>query len=276
MPNVYGFVTDLQNDASSSVSANAAAHLRNLIAATAEVDDRTLRSFAARLVTQVFDVPAPNRANNFGTRLWLPFDIASITTLKEKTAEPLTFGTTLTENTNFIAYREDGDANKTMVYLDRLDGGSWPSGPGTLQFIGYRGYSYEVEDTGQTVQNASEISASDTSLLVTSSAGLCAGQMLKIDSEQCYISAIPDATHATIERAQNGTVAATHANGTAIYRRRYPREIETATVIRAMDLFQGKRTGFQGAQGGEDVGFGSNLAYRQFVGLLGPWKRTVV
>lgn len=272
MPNVYARLPDLQNDSNATATANAAALLRNLIAASAEVEDRALRQFSARLVTAYLDVPAPNRANNFGQRLWLPFDVASITTLKEKTADPLTYGTTLTENTHFLTYREDGDSNRPMVYLDRLDGGTWSEGANKLQLVGYRGYSYEVDDTGLVVAD-NPLTNSATSLTVSASATLAAGMMLKIESEQCYISAIPDSTHATIERAQNGTTAVQHAQNVAISVRRYPREIEEATKLRAIDYFIAKRNGSQGVSGGEDAGFSSSSVYRQFVGLLGPMRR---
>lgn len=271
--NAYARTPDIQADGGVASTSNAAIHLRNSIAASREIDDRTLRHYFAYLGTRYIDVPEYNRANQFGRLLWLPFDIVSITSLKELTADPLTYGTTLVEGTDFLAYTgPNALANEPMIRLDGLNGQTFTPGPHSLQVTGVFGYSYETEDTGQTVQNATSIADNGTSLQVTSSASLYAGEIFKIDSEQVLATAIADATHVTIERAKNGTTAAAHLNGATIYRRRYPREIEEAARMRAMDFFIAKRTGLQG-QSGEDSGFSSPGVYRQFSSLIAPFKR---
>lgn len=273
MPDVYARVPDTKAaGAANRTSDNDATWLRHLIAASAEIDSRTWRSFGARLSTWYIDVPRACPENEWGVRLYLPWDIASITTLKPKSGSGLTFGTALAANTDYLAVREDGDSNKPILYLDKLSG-SWTPGLQSLELVGYRGYSYETEDTGQTVQNDTQIVADGTSLTVISTSDIAAGEMLKIEDEQVYVSAVQNATTLTIVRAQNGTTAAAHANATAIYRRRYPREIEQAARLRAIDFYRGAPGGFAGAVGGDDAGFSSPSTYRQFMGLVGPYKR---
>ena len=65
--------------------------------------------------------------------------------------------------------------------------------------------------------NENPFSDTDTTLTVTSSAALEVLQYIRIDSEYLLITAIVSATSITVERAVNGTTAASHATGTAIY-----------------------------------------------------------
>lgn len=272
MPNVYCRIPDAKAASSASrITANDDVWLRFLAAATDEIDQRCRRSFAARLVTEYLDGPRPCPENEAGTRLFLPFDVASITSLKAYTAAPLTYGTTLVANTDYLAVREEGDANRPYLYLDHLTS-SWTEGLRTFQLVGLRGYSYELEATGQTVQNATEIAADGASLSVVDTKDIAVGEMLVIESEQVYVSAVQAAANTvTIVRAQNGTTAAAHANATVIYRRRYPRAIEQACALRAADLYRGAASGFAGTQGGDVAGFSSPSVYAQFMGLLGPY-----
>lgn len=272
MPDVYARVPDAKAaGAANRVSANDDLWLQTLIAASAEIDARTRRSFGARLVTEYLDGPPSRPENEYGTRLFLPFDVASITSLASYTAAPLTYGTTLVENTDYLKRHEDNDTNKPILYLDHLTS-SWTEGVRTFKLVGLRGYSYELEDTLQTVQNATEIAAGGTSLTVTAIDDIAAGETLVIESEQVYVSAVQKAANtATLVRAQNGTTAAAHANGTAIYRRRYPRAIEEACILRAIDLYKGAPGSFAGAQGGDVSGFSSPTIYAQFMGLLTPF-----
>lgn len=70
-------------------------------------------------------------------------------------------------------------------------------------------------DSGDTVQNASQISASATALEVTDGNNFEVYQYLKIEDEYLFITDITTNT-LTVERAKNGTTGAIHANGLAI------------------------------------------------------------
>lgn len=266
----YARQKELRKDGGSRTVAQAAVDLRNLLAASAEVCEMTHRGFEAVVGTWRLDVPRACAENDWGSRLFLPFDVASITTLKPRSGSGLTFGTSLTEDTDFVATREDGDSNKPMVWLDRI-GGSWPVGTLQLELTGVRGYSYEVEDTGLTVLNETEIAAGVTTLQVSSTEGVSLGETLKIESEQLRVMDLPSATNLTVARGVNGTTAAAHATGVAVYRRRYPRDIEKAVALRATDLMTGTRTNFSGAQGEEGLSTGTSFA--QFKGLVKHFKR---
>lgn len=277
MPDIYATISRAKAAGAANRNTAAAADavwLKHLEAASAEVNERTGRDFAARLVTAYVDVPRACRENLLGARLFLPFDVASITTLKPYSSSPLTYGTALAANTDYLAHREREDPNSPMDYLDRLST-VWTPGERQLELVGYRGYSYEVETTGLTVQD-NPMTNSTTTLTVTDAPDVGVGETLKIEDEQVRVTDQPTTTVLTVERAVNGTTAAQHAQGTVIYRRRYPRAIEEATALRAIDLYRGAPGGFGGAAGGEEAGYSSPTSYAQFVGLLKPFRRWVV
>lgn len=88
-------------------------------------------------------------------------------------------------------------------------------------------YAHAWEDTLGTVQNATEITAGGTSLLVQTGK-VKAGYLLKIGTEYLYVSALTVAATdtATVVRGVNGSTAAAHANGTAISRWAVSAELE--------------------------------------------------
>lgn len=259
--------------AAARTSGDDAVWMRSLVAAAAEIDSATRRSFSARLGTWYLDVPTPSPANNWGSRLWMPFDVAVITTLKPLQGSPLTYGTAFVENTDYLIGREGFDDDTPIAYLDRLND-AWTPGARSLQLVGVRGYSYEVEDTLQTVQD-NPLGSSATTMTVVATTDISAGETLKVEDEQVRVRSVADATTLTIERGVNGTTAASHAQGVTVYRRRYPRDIEQACIVRAIDLKRGAPGAFGGQAGGEDAGFSSPTAYAQFRGLVRPFRRWV-
>ncbi|OGO01396.1 MAG: hypothetical protein A2Y59_06690 [Chloroflexi bacterium RBG_13_52_14] len=58
----------------------------------------------------------------------------------------------------------------------------------------------------------------------------------------------------TIERAMNGTTAATHASGKAVYAYLYPEDIVQATLILAMRAWKRKDSAYQDVVGGAEIG----------------------
>lgn len=227
---------------------------------------------------QVFPEWATRYADGDGSRqLLLDFEILSITSLTVDTDGNGTYETTLTEGTHFRATPRNRANKDALELLTASTIAVWPTYPDSVKAVGQFGYRALSESTGQTVQNATEITSGGTSLQVTSSTGIAVGDLLIIESEEIYVTAIPDATHATIERAKNGTTAAAHANGTAISRRRYPPDIELAACLQVARLFGELRTG-QGAANAEVAtgGFTWGSLYPHVRDLLQSHRRLVV
>ena len=73
------------------------------------------------------------------------------------------------------------------------------------------------KDSGDTVQNASQIDATGTSLTVTDADNFETYQLIRIEDEYCFITDLNSDTNVlTIERARNGTTGVVHATDTQI------------------------------------------------------------
>lgn len=217
-------------------------YLRTIEEVSAEFEGATGRSFQAVTATRYYD--APKRTPN---QLWLTDDLLSITTLKVDQDNNGTWEKTLVADTDYWLHPD----NSTPKYrIDLNPNGviaEWPQGRRRIQIVGQFGYSNETEATGQTVQNTTQIAAGATSLTVTSTAGISTGETLVIETEQLYVSAIASPTALTVLRGQNGTTDAAHLTGVAIYRRRYPRDIEDGVKERVVGLRWDAQSGYAGS-----------------------------
>lgn len=105
----------------------------------------------------------------------------------------------------------DPDAN-----LDTLDDfGDYATITGTWGY--HDNWSQAWVDTGDTVQNTTQISASGTTLTVTAATNFEVYQLIKIESEYLFITD-KSGNNLTVERGVNGTTAAVHLNAVSIYK----------------------------------------------------------
>jgi hypothetical protein len=80
--------------------------------------------------------------------------------------------------------------------------------------------SGETNPTGSTLNG--NITASDTTITLSSVVGLAASGYIRLDSETIYYNYIDGNTINNCFRAQNGTTAASHTTGTAVYVQQLP------------------------------------------------------
>jgi len=80
--------------------------------------------------------------------------------------------------------------------------------------------SGETNPTGSTLNG--NITASDTTITLSSTVGLAASGYIRIDSETIYYNYIDGNTINNCFRAQNGTTAASHTTGTAVFVQQLP------------------------------------------------------
>jgi len=104
-------------------------------------------------------------------------------------------------------------------------------------------YAQAWKASGDTVQNATQISASGTTLTVSSGSNFAVRQMLKIETEQVLVTAI-SGVNLTITRGLNGTSAATHANGKSISIWQPPTDIQHIAVRLAAWFYRQKDAPF--------------------------------
>ena len=267
---------ELRMQARDPGSAEDAARLRALERATLDIDQRTRRRFEARVAQTAYyqgDSHEP-------TVLYID-DFASITSVSVGRLSDGTYQYSLVDGTDYWAIRIQDDSAKPIVRLELIGTSaqvaSWPTGQRGVKVVGTAGWSYETEaivaDDGTAV-TGTLTSASDISLaLSVSSHGVTPGDTLVLASEQVYVQAVIDALTVRVERGVNGTTAAAQS-AVAVSRRRYPRDIEAACVMRAADLYRGGQTAWADVIAADDVsGFLSRTSYAQFVGLLAPYVR---
>ncbi len=101
--------------------------------------------------------------------------------------------------------------------------------------------------------NSADMTISQITVGVTDGGNFAAGQTIRIESEQCYVSAIVGNT-LTITRGVNGTQAATHTSGKTIYIYTYPQDIVQATLITAMRAWKRKDSAYADVIGSPELG----------------------
>lgn len=186
--------------------------------ASRKIDTWTRRKFYPRIETRYYD-------DDESWRIWLDDDLLEINLLTTGNT-----GTTITP-AQYILWPY-GDYPKARIDIDESTGVAL-SFSGTPQranaVAGTWGYNSDWArawvGSGDTLQ-AAVTDATGTTLTVTSAAGAnvqglaprfqeC--HLLKIDDELLYVYAVPLNTSLSVRRGVNGSTAATHLDGAAIY-----------------------------------------------------------
>ncbi len=225
-----------------------------------EFDNETRRIFYSETAVRYFDQDVASDGS-----LYLQKDILAASALKIDVAGAGTYTATLAANTDYWLYPDNSTQARRRIDLNPLSTqyATWPTGRRRIQVTGEFGYSNETEATGQTVQDAVQIAAGATTLTVTSTDDISVGETLVIGTEQLYVSAKTPTT-LTVQRGINGTTDALHANGVAVYRRRYPRDIEMVVKERVVGLRWDAQSGYMGSATliGDAVGAASSTQAR--------------
>ena len=181
-------------------------------------------------------------SGNGNNRMTLPWDLISITTLKEDTTADATYDNTWAGADYILgpydsqptgrAYLPDTKPYWSIEVDQRSTGSESAFGRGQRRFelAGKFGYSESTVDSTATVNET--FSSSDLTLTVSDGTKFSIGQTILIESEQIYISGITT-NDLTVQRAVNGTTAASHASSTAISIIEYPDPIREAVLLEA-------------------------------------------
>lgn len=157
-------------------------------------------------------------------RLMLGADLRSVTTLEVAIPFGSNIGTgTVVSDTKVIIGNDDAggapaNCGRTLALDSYAGSTNFLTDVQPRRSIGVRGlwgFGGQWVNTGVTVSGLS-VSTSATAATVSSATGIEAGQVWRIDSEYLYVNTLVT-TAATVDRAYNGSTAAVHANGTAIY-----------------------------------------------------------
>lgn len=211
----------------------------HIIVAVAEHIDRITR-------TRFVPWTGEKRFDGTGTdQLFIP-DLLAVTSL-------VVDDDTLTSSDYLLYPRNAPSLGEPYTWIAMNPDGNYSAfdaGRDTVSITGRWGY---CEETDSLTTLAADITASATTLTAPTG-NLKAGHVLLIDSEQMFVTAVstgsPNDT-ATVERAQNGTTAASHTADTTIYIYRAPWAIWyvswklAANLYRAKDVFGERATAIE-------------------------------
>lgn len=237
------------------------------------------RQFAARVGT----IDTQRHPRDCATELWLPQDLATITSVTVDEDGDDTYELSLAVTTDYWTEREDDlDANTPIAALvinpNSTLISTWPTDRGRVRITGLWGYSYELETTATTI--AEDLDVSETEVTVADGTKVDPGDTLVIDSEQ-FETVSRAGNTLTVVRALNGSTAATHSTGATIYRRRYPRRVEEAVKERVTGLRWDAQSGYSGiatltgdpsGAAGSSTGRASYARWKTCVGAFKRWE----
>jgi hypothetical protein len=202
----------------------------------------------------------------------IPLDgwLASTTTVTAYSGTDRSSNTVLTEGYNNDYWLMPYNLTpKTMFQMNEDSSNTLDGGQQTLLIAGQWGY---VNDTLSVTTSDAISSTTATSASVTSASALGPAQTILVDSEQLYITAISGNT-LTVERAVNGTTAATHSGGATVYKYDYPPLVIQACKDLAKIVFRDRDVGRVDAIGGaENQVTRTNIEFRQIMDTLKPYR----
>ena len=187
--------------------------------------------------------------------LWLRADLADLDTLSIAATQTSTPVTAVVETDFYLAGLGEYDEPYRKIILHGQGAPTtFGSGIRTVAVTGTWSYPYRIRPL--TVTTSEALDDSETEVDVSGLTGLSAGLTIRIDDEQMYVTATTDAAtdSITVERAVNGTTAATHLTLAPISRYVYDASVHTLALRLAEKRWKARDAGADGSDGGADVG----------------------
>jgi len=261
--NLYARLADLKGDMNVTGTSDDDERVRMIEDVSRAVDDLTHRRFYSETATRYFD-------GEGYSDLWTD-DLVSVTTLKVDEDGDGVYELTLAANADYWLW-PDNTTPKRRIDLNPESAQltAWPRGRRRIEIAGVFGYSDDTELTTTTLNEA--LDATETAVDLVDGTAVSVGETLVVDAEQIYVSAIAGNTP-TVVRGVNGTTAAAHSDGAAVYRRRYARPIERAVKMQVARFLREQQTGGPLQGNGEIGGFSVSSLYPAIRDMLAPYIR---
>lgn len=202
-----------------------------LEASSRYVDGKTSRFFYPRIETCNYSLPVYGRGINFNADLlevisFLNGDDVSIAStnynLIPKNESPK-FGLEVKQTSSLIF---QSDSNGETEYV--------------LDLTAYFGYHNRYADAWKSVGTLGAAITDITTLAFTMTAGhtVVVGKILKIENEIYIVDTVSTNTITPLKRGDNGSTAATHLNGTAVYSWQPMEDLRVSTLETAMQAYK--------------------------------------
>ena len=163
-------------------------------------------------------------------------DLLSVDAIRLDLSQDRTYNTSLTTSDWELGPYNAAAEKRPYTRIDIRPNGKWRF------FGGRRGnrvdgtWGYWQDLAAVSAMLSTSLAATSTSLPLAGSASLQPGQTVLIGSEQVYLNSIDTSSNALVERAVNGTTAASHTTSEQIQVYRYPGPVVQATKIQALRI----------------------------------------
>lgn len=171
-------------------------------------------------------------------RLYLDFPLVNVDAI-QTTSDGSTYGTTMTTLDYFLRPYNATEMSPTQPWWEieinentTSTGGVFPTGiQRGVRVLGTWGYFDEREEVTVSPASGVSINATQTTMQLTNSSLLYAGQTIRMGTEQIFLTSVPKtngsdtATNSDVVtgiRARNGTTGATHSSNSTVSIYRYP------------------------------------------------------
>ena len=266
MPNIYMTPREIKDSIPDLIPSATVKYNDALMRFCSEVS-RFIDQHCSRRFFPVTEVRYFDRTGARGTRI---DDVLSVSQLQYSEDDGDTY-TALAESGNWLLTRGDqynppGSYNRLVINPVGTTLASWPTDFKALELTGIWAYADDRSDcwegSGDTVQDATEQDASQTTLDVSKVEGKSAfglsprftsGMLIRIGDEYEEVTNIQEKT-LTVIRGRNGSTAAVHANGAAIDIWRAPEPVRQAVLIQAVRAHMRSLQGFADSRANAEVG----------------------
>jgi len=241
---MYGNLEDLKSLVSIEAAKENSQLFRTLEMASRQVDKITHRHFYAFEGAKYYD--------GGGSKLWLPDDILSVSSLKLDDGGG-TYATTLA-TTDYVLYPSNTFPKIRLEISKYGDYSSFALGiQRGIEITGVFGYADSATPYESRTTLNGDILAGATSIIVADGQLVKTGETLRIGSEQMLVQEIVTNT-VIVDRGVNGTTAAAHTSGAVVSSYIYPEDIVQATLIIAMRAYKRKDSAYQDVIGAPETG----------------------
>lgn len=276
MQNLYAGLDDLQQAMKGGTSATDKAVALRVVEACSRSADRGLewQFFNEVAQTAYFDGNGRRVLRLRSAAVERGFRRAALLALTSVAVDEDDDGTyelALVENTDvWLTDRENDGPYRALELMTRSTlASAWHRAPRSVKVVGEFGYSNETEAAG--TLGAAITDAAATSITMASGHTVQAGNTMVVGSEQIFVGAVSGTALSSCVRGVNGSTAATHSNGAAVRRRRYPRPVEQLVTMEAARLIRDGLTGFSGSVGNAEF---AGYAFQAMYPAIADLKRS--
>ena len=218
-----------------------------------EMSSRSIDSYCNR---KFYSTSETKQYRGSSRTLLLYDDLLSVTTLTTLKDDRSTDKTWATTDYELFPLGDTVYPKEWIELADNTTAGSFSNNTRRgVQIAGVWGYGNGNTTTpyqSATTTNDGSFAAGDTDFTATAGANLNIGETILIDSEQMYITGISSNT-ITIQRAMNGTTAASHSTGATVYVYTYPQQIVNATYLQAGRIAKRWQTAYATTLGTQEM-----------------------